>query len=42
MHCHGYDTVAMQMGLLVLIAGMLVMRTYADVWMIDNGTAIEG
>lgn len=31
-----------EMGLLVLIAGMLVMRTYADVWMIDNGTAIEG
>ena len=31
-----------QAGLLLLVAVMLVMRTYADVWMIQNGTAIEG
>ena len=27
---------------LLLVAVLLVLRTYADVWMIQNGTAIEG
>ena len=31
-----------QVGYLLMIAVMLVSRTYADVWMIQNGTAIEG
>ena len=31
-----------QVGYLCLIAVMLVARTYADVWIIQNGTAIEG
>ena len=34
--------VCCQVGYLLLIAVMLVSRTYADVWMIQNGTAIEG
>ncbi len=29
-------------GLLVFVAGVLVLRTYADVWMIANGTSVEG
>lgn len=31
-----------EVGYLVLVAVMLVSRTYADVWLIQNGTAIEG
>lgn len=31
-----------QVGYLLLVALMLVLRTYADVWMIQNGTSIEG
>jgi ATP-binding cassette subfamily D (ALD) protein 3 len=31
-----------EVGYLLMIAVMLVFRTYADVWMIQNGTAIEG
>lgn len=30
-----------QTGFLILIAAMLVARTYCDVWMIQNGTMIE-
>jgi hypothetical protein len=30
-----------QTGYMVLIAVMLVTRTYCDVWMIQNGTMIE-
>ncbi len=30
-----------QSGFLVLVAVMLVLRTVADVWMIQNGTSIE-
>lgn len=30
-----------QTGFLILIAVMLVARTYCDVWMIQNGTMIE-
>ena len=26
---------------MVLVAVMLVLRTYCDVWMIQNGTAVE-
>ena len=29
-------------GLLVFVATVLVLRTYADVWMIANGTSVEG
>ncbi len=29
-------------GLLILVAFVLVLRTYADVWMIANGTSVEG
>ena len=31
-----------QVGYLLLVALMLVLRTYADVWVIQNGTSIEG
>ena len=31
-----------EFGLLILVAVVLVLRTYADVWMISNGTAVEG
>ena len=31
-----------EVGYLLLVAAMLVVRTYCDVWMIQNGTAIEG
>lgn len=30
-----------QTGYLLLIAVMLVVRTYCDIWMIQNGTVIE-
>uniref|UniRef100_A0A1X7T4R6 ABC transmembrane type-1 domain-containing protein n=1 Tax=Amphimedon queenslandica TaxID=400682 RepID=A0A1X7T4R6_AMPQE len=29
-------------GYLIMVAIMLVLRTYADVWMIQNGTSVEG
>ena len=29
-------------GYLIMVAFMLVLRTYADVWMIQNGTSVEG
>lgn len=29
-------------GFLLMVAVMLVLRTYADVWMIQNGTSVEG
>lgn len=32
---------SLQTGFLLLIAAMLVARTYCDVWMIQNGTMIE-
>ena len=35
-------SVPLQVGYLLLVAVMLVLRTYADVWMIQNGTAVEG
>ena len=49
-HCAGcsphlpetQDVFVLQMGYLLLVALMLVLRTYADVWMIQNGTSIEG
>lgn len=31
-----------QVAYLLLVAVMLVLRTYADVWMIQNGTSVEG
>lgn len=31
-----------EVGYLLLVAVMLISRTYADVWLIQNGTAIEG
>lgn len=34
-------TFCKETGYLVLIAVMLVSRTYCDVWMIQNGTLIE-
>jgi ATP-binding cassette subfamily D (ALD) protein 3 len=30
-----------EFGFLMLVAGSMVARTYCDVWMIKNGTAIE-
>lgn len=30
-----------EMGFMMLVAGSLIARTYCDVWMIQNGTAIE-
>lgn len=33
--------VSLKVGYLVLVAVLLVTRTYADVWLIQNGTAIE-
>lgn len=33
---------SLKVGYLLLVAVLLVTRTYADVWLIQNGTAIEG
>ena len=36
--CYGH---VLQFYYMLLVAVSLVLRTYADVWMIENGTAIE-